>query len=737
MKRKFLQTSILFLALGSVFPMQAQNLDSLLRIYHNFDSTMLDVTLPFYDGTPINIGYDTSVIPSLQQSTTFNGNSYIQLEDEALNDYDTITVALWFKSTASTPSQFLQGILSMQNSAVPATPSNSVPTLYIDNVGLLRGTFWTASTSSVMSSQLIVTTGKWFHAALVAAGNKQWLYLNGVAVDSLTRPINIRTDLRKVTLGAAYTVNWPNSGVGYRYLRGAMDEFRVYNRNLSASEVDSLYKLTSPTNPPTVDSLPLGFNLCTGDTNTIVLNATGNNLKSIWTRTNTNPNFVDTVAGTTFNFPTNTTSDNGQYNAVVYDSTTNFAARTNAFNVQFYTSPGFSNNNPFTSYIGLGKNTARSNQPIFDPFSVVEWFKDGVRVDSGNGFLAFNNFQPSDTGEYRLRITSPFCGTVTSEPITIKIDIGGYFPFDKESFSKNEWVPSKALRIVPQTYLITQDRFGNDSSAVDYFGSQSILIDIPTYPQFINMNTDFTISAWVNIQNFRSGPQLIISGTRDEQTSNFIGGSFLQFNSSSGASKGSFEGGSFYGNSSFGGAAVTTGAIIDTGLWYHVAMVRKDDTLRMYLDSTEVDMAPITDSVSEGARYFTFGGRYDRTPSGSTVRNHLDGFLDEIRLMDSAATLATIQAWANGPKTLSNTSQIKLLDKWEAYPNPSNDLVNIRFEDAKTRIIRLFSAEGTTVRHLSFEGEEIQIDLQNLPRGPYLIHVVEGQRQGSRVLIIE
>src|SRR5438128_1008235 len=76
-------------------------------------------------------------------------------------------------------------------------------------------------------------TGTWYHVAVSNVGNSVNLYLNGTAVASGTLSISTPT-------GTQFYMGSP-AGDSYRRLDGLTDEAAVYNRALSATEIQSIY----------------------------------------------------------------------------------------------------------------------------------------------------------------------------------------------------------------------------------------------------------------------------------------------------------------------------------------------------------------------------------------------------------------------------------------------------------------------------------------------------------------
>jgi hypothetical protein len=98
------------------------------------------------------------------------------------------------------------------------------------------------TTSGYGSEQTLTTTnantGTWTHVAVVlAAGGGGKLYVNGAQVNA-----NTSLSLRASDLGTIdYAFIGKSQFTADPFFDGSVDEFRVYNRALSATEIQQLY----------------------------------------------------------------------------------------------------------------------------------------------------------------------------------------------------------------------------------------------------------------------------------------------------------------------------------------------------------------------------------------------------------------------------------------------------------------------------------------------------------------
>jgi hypothetical protein len=80
------------------------------------------------------------------------------------------------------------------------------------------------------------TVGQWYHLAVVRSGFSYTIFINGVASGSATDSDVIPTPNAPLTIGEAEQIG---------FLHGRMDELTIYNRALSAGEVQAIYNAGS------------------------------------------------------------------------------------------------------------------------------------------------------------------------------------------------------------------------------------------------------------------------------------------------------------------------------------------------------------------------------------------------------------------------------------------------------------------------------------------------------------
>lgn len=185
-------------------------------------------------GTLSNVTWNPSS-GKIAGSASFNAStSRIELPDSTVKNAGTaLTFACWFKTSASGV------IVGVNNTHYPTTPTNWCPMLYVGTNGKLLGKIWDGLGTYIMSPNT-VNNGAWHHAALVASGPNQSLYLDGALVGSLTGN-NFAIGSNTINqLGVGYTPGWWAGNGTWMLYGGQLDDVRLYNRTLSAGEVATL-----------------------------------------------------------------------------------------------------------------------------------------------------------------------------------------------------------------------------------------------------------------------------------------------------------------------------------------------------------------------------------------------------------------------------------------------------------------------------------------------------------------
>mgnify|MGYP003132264885 CR=1 FL=1 len=147
---------------------------------------------------------------------------------------DSFSIEAWIK-----PDQVTAQIIVAFGSDTSSSPEGKRVAMYITNAGKLTLAFWG---NDVYKNTTLLAVDTWYHLVVTYAGGNRTsancgLYIDGTALSSLTGGTASALDLSDMDfcrIGADMTPA--------QYFKGAVDEVKIYNKALSATEVSKNYK---------------------------------------------------------------------------------------------------------------------------------------------------------------------------------------------------------------------------------------------------------------------------------------------------------------------------------------------------------------------------------------------------------------------------------------------------------------------------------------------------------------
>ncbi len=175
---------------------------------------------------------------------SFDGiNDYINCGNDEILNLATFSVSYWVNSDHTPGSGLISNIISKGGNYTSCWDHTTAP-----KPGIIfnDGTTWHYSNST---STFI--PDKWYHIVATYNKNSLVVYVNGVSNNTVFAGEDPQTNVDPLCIGSSSTF----SG----FLRGSIDDLRVYNRALAPSEVTKLYKLpatklTTASSPATAGS---------------------------------------------------------------------------------------------------------------------------------------------------------------------------------------------------------------------------------------------------------------------------------------------------------------------------------------------------------------------------------------------------------------------------------------------------------------------------------------------------
>jgi hypothetical protein len=166
---------------------------------------------------------------SLQLSSA--SAQYVSLLDY-VNSTTTISMSIWFRLTSLPGNGIYPYIIGMNNNGnyigiyINASNAGTPGRLAI----FIQGNV----SPNVINLPYVIPTNQWIHIAWVIEGTSSKIYLDGVLYNSSTMNTVVVTKTRIVTLGGGA------SGTSH-YINGFLQDFRVYERAITATEVTNIY----------------------------------------------------------------------------------------------------------------------------------------------------------------------------------------------------------------------------------------------------------------------------------------------------------------------------------------------------------------------------------------------------------------------------------------------------------------------------------------------------------------
>ncbi|MFI1744364.1 LamG-like jellyroll fold domain-containing protein [Thalassobellus sediminis] len=198
--------------------------------HYEFEQNILDTSInlnyPALSGT---VTYETGEIGS--NSVALDGNDFLQLPPDIANQEE-ITVATWIYWNGGNNWQRIFDFGNDQNEFMYMSPNS--------NTGNLQFGINNGSGLQTLNSTEAFPINQWSHVAVTLGATSTRLYVNGNLIDEsnaiTARPIDFKPTLNFV--GKSQSLNDP-------LLRGRLDDFRVYNYELSTQDIANLYNKLS------------------------------------------------------------------------------------------------------------------------------------------------------------------------------------------------------------------------------------------------------------------------------------------------------------------------------------------------------------------------------------------------------------------------------------------------------------------------------------------------------------
>ena len=200
------------------------------------------------------VGNPTRVAGVEGQAVRFNGSNQFAYapQNSALNLTNKLTIAAWIKPEKRGTQYVIKKSEQNAINGYELSLSSSGKIFFRYNQATSKDTYRLDSQSSYPFNG---TT--WIHVAVTFDGSSIKIYLNGILNSSKSYTSAVPIAVNNMTLAIG------SGNDGYRGLLGAMDDVRIYNIALTASEVNAIATINNNPSPPNAPTLNSPQNLAT------------------------------------------------------------------------------------------------------------------------------------------------------------------------------------------------------------------------------------------------------------------------------------------------------------------------------------------------------------------------------------------------------------------------------------------------------------------------------------------
>lgn len=161
-------------------------------------------------------------------------NGYATLPTSVVSTLNDFTIATWVKMDGTSNWARIFDFGTGTTNYMFLTPKSSA--------GNPRYAIKAGGGELILNSNIAIATGVWTHIAVTQSGNEAIMYINGVEVGRNSAMTLKPSSLGNTTLNYLGKSQWPDP-----MLNGTLDDFRIYNKALTATEIKMLNTMLSQT----------------------------------------------------------------------------------------------------------------------------------------------------------------------------------------------------------------------------------------------------------------------------------------------------------------------------------------------------------------------------------------------------------------------------------------------------------------------------------------------------------
>jgi hypothetical protein len=536
-------------------------------------------------------------------------SSYVSIPDSPLLDSLTssLTIEAWIRVN-----QFPDGLWT----AIVTKGDSSWRLHRYGNTSKLS--FDTDGPGAELVSNGSVDDGQWHHVAAVYDGTHKYLYVDG-ALDA-SRPATgfIHQNSYPVCIGG-------NAEAPGRIWNGLIDEVSIYNRALTASEIQAIYlaggggKCLSGSPVFVFQPTNQTVTMCGMATFTVMADGTPP-LSYQWNFNGTN---IDWGTNTSLTLTNVQVSQAGNYAVLVTNAYGSILSSDALLTVLVF--PPSISIQPTNQTVTVGGMATFTVMADGTPPLSYQWNFNGTNIDWGtNTSLTLTNVQFSQAGNYAVLVTNAYGSILSSNAVLmvnphppcapVPTGLVGWWPGEGDAndvLGLNNGTLMNGVGFAP----------GEVGQAFSLDGVSSY-VSIPDSPSLHSLTSSLTIEAWIRVNQFPNGgwTAIVTKGDSSWRLHRYGNTSRLAFDTDG-----------------LGAELVSNGSM-DDGQWHHVAAVYDGTHKYLYVDGALDASCSATGLISQNSYPVCIGGNAE---APGRIWN---GLIDEVSIYNRALTASEIQA---------------------------------------------------------------------------------------------
>ncbi len=455
------------------------------------------------------------------------------------------------------------------------------------------------------------------------------LYRNGVVVQSA----NLGTGFTPWT-SVNFYIGCRPAGAFANHFKGIIDEPTLFNRALTASEIQAIYaagaggKCPPFAALPAITTQPTNQTVTVGGTATFSVTASGSlPLGYQWNFNGTN---MQGATNTTLTLTNVQVSQAGNY-AVLVTNAYGWAISSNAVLTVMAPPSIISQPANCTNVVGTTAGfsvTASGTAPL-----CYQWaFNETNMVGATNSTLTLTNVQLAQAGSYAVLVTNAYGSVLSSSAVLTVIPAGSCTPAPSGLVS---WWPGEGnandIAGPNNGTLVNGAGFaaGEVGQAFSFDGTG--YVSIPDSPSLNAFVSSITIETWLKVNQLTVNSNwtgIVTKGNSSWRLHGAAGAETVVFSATGVSPRGDL-----YGSRN-----------VNDGQWHHVAGIYDGTNMFLYVDGTLDVSQPATGSISQNNYPVCIGGNAQMT------EYLFNGLIDEASIYSRALTASEIRAiYAAGP----------------------------------------------------------------------------------------